>query len=58
MKKREKKLHLHRETVQRLSPAELSKAHGGGLVAPEAETGRWTSCIEPNCCGTVGQDTL
>ena len=55
MKKREKKLHLHRETVQRLSPAELSKAHGGALAALEAETetGRWTSCIEPNCCGTV-----
>lgn len=41
MKKREKKLHLNRETILRLDDKNLREAAGGG----------WTSCIEPNCCG-------
>jgi hypothetical protein len=41
MKKRDKKLHLNRETVLQLDQADLSKARGAGH----------TSCIEPNCCG-------
>jgi hypothetical protein len=61
MKKREKKMQLHRETVVRLSGRELDAAHlanaRGGAVAADG-TGVWTSCIEPNCCGTtVAQDT-
>ena len=56
MKKREKKMQLHRETVVRLSGRELDAAHlanaRGGLAAVDAGTGVWTSCIEPNCCGT------
>jgi hypothetical protein len=55
MKKREKKMQLHRETVLRLSSRELDAAHlanaqGGAL---QANVGVWTSCIEPNCCGTT-----
>lgn len=41
MKKRDKKLQLHRETVLHLEPKELREVAGRG----------WTSCIEPNCCG-------
>ena len=48
MKKREKKLQLNRETVRRLVDVReesLLQALGG--------TGIQTSCIKPNCCGTV-----
>lgn len=41
MKKREKKLHLNRETVVRLDTNSLREVAGAG----------YTSCIEPNCCG-------
>lgn len=45
MKKREKKLQIHRDTLRRLDRElpqdDLRKAAGGV----------WTSCIEPNCCG-------
>jgi len=41
MKKRDKKLHLHRETVRQLDAGDLAKAQG---VGPQ------TSCIQP-CCG-------
>lgn len=41
MKKRDKKLHLNRETVLQLDNGDLSQARGGIQ----------TSCIEPNCCG-------
>ena len=59
MKKRDKKMQLHRETVLRLSnrkldPADLANARGGGELGAEQQVGFWTSCIEPNCCGTVG----
>jgi hypothetical protein len=50
MRKRDKKLQLHRETVHRLDQvgaAELAQARG----AAAAETGFMTSCIQPNCCG-------
>lgn len=54
MKKREKKMQLHRETLTRLSGRDLDAAHlanaqGGAL---ENNVAAWTSCIEPNCCGT------
>jgi hypothetical protein len=41
MKKRDKKLQIHRETVRLLAAPDLAKAQGRG---PQ------TSCIEP-CCG-------
>ena len=47
MKKREKKLHLNRETVARLDSKDLREAVGG----------YHTSCLEPNCCG-FEQDQL
>jgi hypothetical protein len=46
MKKRDKKLRLNRETVRQLDSRDLGKAHGG----------KYTSCMEPNCCGDI--DTL
>ena len=53
MKKREKKLSLNRETVLRLDKAplpvqKLLEVKGGLADAP----GFYTSCIEPNCCGS------
>ena len=51
MKKRDKKLQLHRETIHRLQPSDLVKAEGGAAQAGIDATGFWTSCIEPNCCG-------
>ena len=50
MKKRDKKLHLNRETVLQLDSADLGKARGGYQ----------TSCLEPNCCGfeTLQQNEL
>lgn len=54
MKKREKKMQLNRETLTRLvAPAQLANARGGVEALAQDETGRWTSCIEPNCCGGV-----
>jgi hypothetical protein len=53
MKKRDKKMQIHRETLRRLEPADLTAARGGE-IAPEADTGRWSSCGRPNCC----DDTL
>lgn len=50
MKKRDKKLSLHRETVLRLDSGDLRNAIGG--------TGIDTSCGEPNCCDdgtTIGR---
>ena len=52
MKKREKKMQIHRETVIRLTgrelpPVQLGNARGGAVD----DTGRWTSCGTPNCCG-------
>ncbi|HJX27934.1 MAG TPA: hypothetical protein VJ885_08475 [Thermoanaerobaculia bacterium] len=47
MKKRDKKLHLSRETVLQLDSGDLSQARGGIQ----------TSCIEPNCCGNQTIDT-
>lgn len=45
MKKREKKLQLHRETVRQLDPAALAKAQGGI---------DWTGCnSECTECGQV-----
>jgi hypothetical protein len=57
MRKRDKKLELHRETVHRLDQpvgtAELAQARGAA-----AETGFMTSCIQPNCCGdTIATQT-
>ena len=56
MRKRDKKLQIHRETLHRLETkeipaADLAKAQGG--VELDAGTGVWTSCIQPNCCGTT-----
>lgn len=48
MKKRDKKLHLNRETVRQLDSCDLSQARGGIQ----------TSCIEPNCCGDQTVDTF
>lgn len=50
MKKREKKMQINRETLIRLSGRELTDARGG-VIAPAEDTGRWTSCGQPNCCG-------
>lgn len=55
MRKRDKKLQIHRETLHRLATKELpagdlTKARGAA-VAAAIETGVWTSCIQPNCCG-------
>ncbi|HET9210375.1 MAG TPA: class I lanthipeptide [Thermoanaerobaculia bacterium] len=47
MKKRDKKLSLHRETVLRLDSVALQLAAGGRV---EAGNGIDTSCGEPNCC--------
>ena len=54
MRKRERKLQLHRETLHRLGsrelvPADLAQAQGAAVAA--AQVGVWTSCIQPNCCG-------
>jgi hypothetical protein len=63
MRKRDRKLQLHRETLHRLEPRELApgdlvKAQGAA-VAAAPDTGVWTSCIQPNCCGeTITQGTL
>ena len=46
-KKREKKMQLYRETLVRLTSRELAEARGGAVE----DTGRWTSCGQPNCCG-------
>ena len=47
-------MQLNRETLIRLNGRELADVRGGE-IAPVDDTGRWTSCIEPNCCGdTVG----
>lgn len=56
MKKREKKMQLHRETVLQLSSrdlnaADLANAQGGEMVRQVAVI---TSCIGPDCCGSVG----
>jgi hypothetical protein len=50
MKKREKKLQLNRETVRRLDPRDV---RAEDLLQALGGTGIQTSCIKPNCCGTV-----
>jgi hypothetical protein len=50
MRKRDKKLRLHRETLHRLEPRDLAGAQGAAVAAAPG-VGYWTSCIEPNCCG-------
>ena len=47
MKKRDKKMILHRETLRQLNEREAS--HAAGQAAQQL--GIITSCIEPNCCG-------
>lgn len=49
MKKRDKKMVLHRETLRRLEEQEVSRAVQGGAAQA---LGVITSCIEPNCCGS------
>ena len=51
MKKRDKKLNLHRETLHRLEPKDLVRAEGGAAQQAADVAGDWTSCIVPNCCG-------
>jgi hypothetical protein len=46
MKKRDKKLAIHRETLRRLQAGELVRANGQA----EELAGAQTSCIKPNCC--------
>lgn len=57
MKKREKKMQLHRETVLRLNreldTANLANARGGEMVRQVAVI---TSCIGPDCCGSIGTE--
>lgn len=48
MKKRDKKLQLHRETVLRLDSSDLRQAAGGRVAV--GGNGIDTSCGEPNCC--------
>jgi hypothetical protein len=51
MKKRDKKLQLHRETVRQLEirQEELVQARGGAVEALQ-QVDRWSSCITPDCC--------
>jgi hypothetical protein len=57
MKKRDKKMQLNRETVLRLD--ELAKAQGGNdTVAPLQDTGRYSSCGQPNCGCDTWVDTV
>ncbi len=52
MKKRDKKLEIHRDTLLRLDrelPREDLRQAAGGV---------WTSCIEPNCCGFEQQQRI
>jgi hypothetical protein len=51
MKKREKKMQIHRETVIRLTGRELAPAQLVNARGAVDDTGRWTSCGSPNCCG-------
>ena len=48
MRKRDKKLRLHRETLHRLELKDLVKAQG---AVAAAEFGPQTSCVQHNCCG-------
>ena len=54
MRKRDRKLRLHRETLHRLEPRDLVEAQG----AVAADFGPQTSCVKPNCCGDPTIDTL
>lgn len=56
MKKRDKKMQLHRETLRQLEPGE-SLARVKGALEAYAPVAVWTSCIEPNCCGGQTLDT-
>ncbi|HJX27935.1 MAG TPA: class I lanthipeptide [Thermoanaerobaculia bacterium] len=54
MKKRDKKLHLNRETVRQLDPRQLNadalvNARGGAELAAD-DLGRYSSCGRPDCC--------
>lgn len=57
MKKRDKKMQLHRETLRQLEPSESLARVKGAALAADAPVGVWTSCIEPNCCGGQTLDT-
>ncbi|HVR96046.1 MAG TPA: hypothetical protein VMW27_05495 [Thermoanaerobaculia bacterium] len=49
MKKRDKKLQIHRDTLRRLDrelPGEDLRNAAGGVI---------TSCIQPDCCGSEQQ---
>ena len=51
MRKRDKKLQLHRETLQRLATKDLAQAQGAlDALGPQ------TSCVKPNCCGDTTLD--
>lgn len=47
MRKRDKRLELHRETLRRLEAGEMARANA---QAAELAVGVYTSCIQPNCC--------
>jgi hypothetical protein len=54
MKKREKRLQLHRETVRQLDTRtlgekDLANAQGGVERLADAND-RWSSCGAPDCC--------
>lgn len=55
MKKRDKKLHLNRETVRQLDPRQLDadalvNARGGFELVADDPLGRYSSCGRPDCC--------
>lgn len=52
MKKRDKKLHLNRETVRQLDARQLEVLVNvkGGVELAQDPNGRWSSCGAPDCC--------
>ncbi len=50
MKKRDKKLQLHRETVRQLEIRQEELAQARGAVEALQQVDRWSSCITPDCC--------
>lgn len=52
MKKRDKKLVLHRETLHRLGAKELEPGALAKAQGALDDFGPQTSCVKPDCCGT------
>lgn len=50
MKKRGKKLQLHRETVRQLEIRQEELVQARGAAEAPQQVDRWSSCITPDCC--------